>query len=288
MFEPHITGVIGIVTALIAWSAAAFVLTQVPDRSIARRFSLLLFLEGVMIITSWASPTNWITDFETWRTINLVHVINDSLLVAIYLPTIAVIVDSRMARFFRGSPGIWIPLIIGLGGAALAIARPDWFIGPAETVTPIADERMTFFQPKAGGVWPFVFIFLTISYTYGLIATIRAWWTADSPFSKRKNGILALAFGIRDFFWGTMFLYSTITLFMGIEVKIDDVILSLHIAAAALIAYILLTLYGVASAQLFDIDLKIKWTLQRGTVAAAYVLFTLLFQKVPRLSCPIR
>lgn len=264
MFEPHITGVVGIVTALIAWSAAAFVFSQVPDRSIARRFSLLLFLKGIMIITSWASPTNWITDFDLWRTVNLAHVVNDSLLVAIYLPTIAVVVDSRMARFFRDSPGVWIPLVIGLGGAAMALARPEWFIGSADTAHPLADEHMTFFQPTPGGVWPYVFICLTLSYTYGLILTIRAWWTADSQFSKRRNGILALAFGIRDFFWGTMFLYSTITLFMGIVPTLDEVILSLHIAGGALIAYILLTLYGVASAQLFDIDLKIKWTLQRG------------------------
>ena len=116
---------------------------------------------------------------------------------------------------------------------------------------------------------------LTVSYTYGLIATIYAWRVADTAAGKRRNGLLALAFGTRDIVWGGMFLASAIVLVFTPEALQDpmEAYIGVHVGAAALIVYVLLTAYGIASAHLFDIDLKVKWTLQRGTVAAAYVAF---------------
>ena len=265
-------GLVGLFAALIAWAAAAFVFLQVPDRRIATRFSILLVVEGFMILSSWAGPMVWLSDLEQARTAAWFHIVNDSLLVAAYLPAIAVIVDSRMVQVFARLPAMLLPLGIGLCGAVAAIAFPEAFLGARESVVPGPENLAAFFY-QGGALWPLVFLFLTLSYSYGLIATIRAWWRADSPVARRKNGVLALAFGTRDLVWGGMFLTGVMQAALGMEPDPVITVLGVHVGAVALIIYVLLTAYGIASAQLFDIDLKLKWTLQRGTVAAAYLAF---------------
>lgn len=50
-----------------------------------------------------------------------------------------------------------------------------------------------------------------------------------------------------------------------------SLLLFIQLASFALLVYVVLTAYGIASAHLFDIDLRVKWTLERGTVAAVFV-----------------
>jgi hypothetical protein len=262
-------GLVGLLAAFFAWGTALFIFTQVPDSRIARRFALLLTLEGLTIFASWAGPVIWLTDLDQAYQASLLHLVSDSLLIALYLPTIAVVVNSPMVRIFATLPWALLPLSVGLCGAFAVLVMPESFM-PIGNTTPGPEGWTTYFN-SGGKLWPIIFLLLTLSYTYGFIATVLAWHSAESAVSKRKNGILAVAFGTRDIVWGGMFLSGVVQAAMGIPINPLASVISVHIGAIALIIYVLMTAYGIASAQLFDIDLKVKRGFQRGTVAAAYV-----------------
>ena len=78
----------------------------------------------------------WITDQNTWMYVVSAHIANDSLLVAIYLPTIAVVLNTPMVRFFKSLPGVLIPVVIGLGGVGVTLFFPELVIGEAKNVGP--------------------------------------------------------------------------------------------------------------------------------------------------------
>ena len=257
-------GLSGLLTCLAAWLAAGFILRTAPDPKIRRRFSLLLFVEGLMIVTGFSGATLWIASAEGIRLASLAHFANDWLLLAVYLPAVSVAVDSPMLRPFRSGPGVWILGIIGIGGAAFTFARPDLFVADVSMAPPNFGPVLL---PTPGLAWPIVAVLLALSYTYGFIATLVSWLKASSPVAKRRAGALALAFGTRDLFWGAVFLgfglFPESMPIVGLPL--------IQLATFALLFYVLVTAYGIASAHLFDIDIRLKWTLERGTVAAIFV-----------------
>ncbi len=257
-------GLSGLIAWLAAWLAAGFILRTAPDPRIRRRFSLLLFIEGVMIVTGFSGPTLWIASAEGVRLASLAHFANDWLLLAVYLPAVSVAVDSPLLRPFRNGPGAWILGIIGVGGAALTLIRPDLFVADVSTAPP---NFGPVFLPIPGRAWPIVAVLLALSYTYGFIATLLSWLKARSPVAKRRAGALSLAFGTRDLFWGGLFLGFGL---FPESVPVIGLPLT-QLASFALLFYVLVTAYGIASAHLFDIDIRLKWTLERGTVAAIFV-----------------
>ena len=266
-------GLPGLVAAFVAWSAAVFVLRTTPDNRVRRRLALLLFAEGLMIITSIAGPLQWIQDPIWYHRVLTLHALADSLIVAAYLPTLAAVLDTRHVRFFGTSPGLWVPVGFGSACAIGSLLRPDLTWGP---ILPAVDPAYGALAAESvGPIESLAFALLMLSYLYGLIATLLAWKQADNALTRRRNGLLALAFGTRDIFWGFVFVAAVMgTAIYGAEIPTHMVVLSiwnLQIPAGALILYILLLAYGIAIDHLFDIDLKVKWTLRRGTVAAAYI-----------------
>ncbi len=219
-----------------------------------------------MILTSVAGPPLWVGSEQILGVLMKVHVVNDWLLIAAYLPALAVAIDSPLLRPFRRAPGVLIPVVIGVAGAVLATARPDLFL-----LGFTHDAPSRFGTPHAaviGGLWTVAWSLLTLSYTYGFIATIVAWRRAETPLARRRAGVFSWAFGTRDLFWGGCFL--CVSLFIN-EASIEVLYPVIQLAAWALFAYVLLTAYGIATVHLFDIELRLKWTLQRGTVAAAFI-----------------
>jgi len=258
-------GLTGLAAGLSAWAAALFIARTAPDPQVRLRFSALLFLEGVMIMVSLAGPMLWLNSEAAFRFAALVHTGNDWLLIAAYLPAVSVVVDSPLLRSFRRGPGLLTVAVIGVGGAILNFAAPHLFVTGIVPAPPGFGATML---QVIGPGWNVTAGLLTASYTYGLVATILAWRRAETPISRRKAGTLALAFGVRDFFWGGMFLVLT---FSVNDLSFGTLVFLLQAAAVALLCYVALTAYGVASSSLLDIDLRVKWTLARGTVAAVFI-----------------
>lgn len=258
-------GLVGLAAGLFAWAAAVFVARTAPDPRVRLRFAVLLFLEGVMIQTSIAGPMLWLESEVAFRAAAVVHSANDWLLIAAYLPAVSSVVDSPLLRPFRRGPGVAAAVALGVGGAVVVLVAPSLFVG--EIITASGGFGTTKIH-EVGPAWRLASTLLTASYTYGLLATAIAWRRATGPIARRQAGILAVAFGTRDLFWGGMFLVLT---FAANELSLTALALLVQMAAGALLVYVVLTAYGVASSHLLDIELRVKWTVERGTVAAVFV-----------------
>jgi hypothetical protein len=127
----------------------------------------------------------------------------------------------------------------------------------------------------AGGpLSPLVHSLLPICLTVGLVASIDALRRAPAGSLRRRRAwSYALAFGAFDVGLG-----STIALadFVGIIPSQVRGVLILGAAALGLA----LVARGLLRDQLFDFDLRVKWTLRRGTLVAAFVVAFLVVAEV--------
>jgi hypothetical protein len=255
----------GLIAGLAAWSGAVFIFRTAPDPRVRTRFTALLFLEGVLVLTSSAGPLLWVGSERIARAGYALHFVNDWLVLALYLPAVASAIDSPLLRPFRHGPALALPVLVGVGGALAVLVRPDAFLVDLLASTPRRFGSPFF--PVAGGAQQAGWFLLTVSYTYGLLATLVAWRQASTSLSRRRAGALSLAFGARDLAFGGVFLYAAL-FFDG---TIGSFFIAVQLIAWALLVYVAMTAYGIAVYHLFDIELRLKWTLERGTIAAAFI-----------------
>jgi hypothetical protein len=259
--------VAGTLAGLLALAAALFIHRTAPDPRVATRFAALLILETLMVWTSRTGPLFWLEPAGLDRFWLRVHFANDGFLLATYLPALAVLIRSKLLAPFESVR--WMRVMLGLAAinALCVFAFPDLYLGG---VGPIRNPREMATSIGPGCVA--LFALLVLSYAFGLIATLVARQAAHGPLARRQATMLALAFGARDASWGVVYSIGLAGALFGAS----GVIVSLPwlfsaLTAFGLILYVVLTAYGVASANLFDIDLKVKWTLERGTIAAIFI-----------------
>ena len=259
-------GLAGLVSGAAALAAAVFVYRTAPDPRIRFRFTVLLILEGILVLTSGASPIMWIGSSRLVQAGYTFHVMNDCLVLAVYLPAVAAAIDSPLLKPFRSGRGVLLPVFVGLTGAALVLTRPELFVvGVGEGLPP---RYGTPYFPVNGVGAQVAWGLLTISYTYGFVATVLAWHQAKTPLARRRAGAFSWAFGTRDLFLGGAFVYLALNTNTASN---EAILLVLQIAMWAVLVYVTLTAYGIATVHLFDIELRLKWTLERGTLAAAFI-----------------
>ena len=258
-------GLPGLIAGMVAWAGAAFIYRTAPDPQVRTRFTALLFLEGVLALTSSAGPVLWAGSEDIARAGYLLHFANDWLVLAVYLPAVAVAIDSPLLRPFRRGPALVLSLLVGVGGALAVFILPEVFLADLPRSTPRRFGSPFF--PVGGDAQQVGWTLLTVSYTYGFVATLVSWRQAATALSRRRAGALSLAFGARDLAFGGVFLYAAF-FFDG---NISSFFIAVQLIAWALLVYVGMTAYGVAVYHLFDIELRLKWTLERGTMAAAFI-----------------
>jgi len=255
----------GLIAGLAAWSGAVFIFRTAPDSRVRARFAALLFLEGILVLTSAAGPLLWVGSERIVRAGYTLHFINDWLVLAVYLPAVASAIDSPLLRPFRRGPALALPVLLGLAGALAVLIRPEAFLTELLPSTPRRFGSPFF--PVASGAQQAGWFLLTVSYTYGLLATLVAWRQAGTSLSRRRAGALSLAFGARDLAFGGVFLYASL-IFDG---TLSAFFIAVQVLVWALLVYVAMTAYGIAVYHLFDIELRLKWTIERGTLAAAFI-----------------
>jgi hypothetical protein len=258
--------VLGVIGGTLALAAAVFIFRTAPDRRVGVRFGLLLVLEATMLWTSRSGPLHWIEPSGLPSFWLRIHIANDGLLIASYLPALAVTISSKLLDPFRSNRVAISFLGIGLVNAVCVFAFPAFYLKTGDFI----------FRPGEGldvigPGWVTIAALLTLSYVFGLVATLLVRQSARGPLAKRKATMLALAFGSRDLTWG--FIYSLLVLgvFIGPMESLRQYQPVVWVMASGLTTYVCLMVYGIVSAHLFDIDLKIKWTLERGTIAAIFI-----------------
>lgn len=255
----------GLIAGLAAWAGAVFIFRTAPDPRVRTRFTALLFLEGILVLTSSAGPVIWAGSERIARGGYLLHFMNDWLVLAVYLPAVAAAIDSPLLRPFRRGPALAVPILVGVGGALAVLFLPEAFLVELPPSTPRRFGSPFF--PAASGAQQLAWFLLTVSYSYGLVAALVSWRQATTPLSRRRAGALTLAFGARDLAFGGVFLYAAL-FFDG---TISSFFIAVQLMAWALLVYVAMTAYGIAVYHLFDIELRLKWTLERGTIAAAFI-----------------
>jgi hypothetical protein len=98
--------------------------------------------------------------------------------------------------------------------------------------------------------------------------------------ARKRAGIFALAFGLRDLGWVLSYAISAWVMWTQPELTTMTVMtdigwLGKFVYALGTLLAVPLIAYGILRSHLFDIDLRIRWTIKQSTLATIFV--TLIF-----------
>jgi len=268
MLQFSAIGTLALVALAMCWCLAVVVFRVSSAGSVGRQLSLLLVVEGTTLIstgyidlflTEFARASGWYPTF--FRVEEIVHTAGDCLMLALYPPFLAAALRTKLTAPF----GTRRARIVLLALAATLAVVVLWV------------------SLKIGGT--FLYISLVVLFLFALVASLDAWRSADGM-ARSRAGTFAVAFGVRDVCWSFVYGWATLILWQGTYAIVDPsapTVPFLVYALGTLLAVPLIA-YGILKTHLFDIDLRIQWTIRQSTVAAAFVaVFYLVTEGADRL-----
>ncbi len=247
-------GTLALVAVAMSWTLAAVLFRVSAPESVARKLSLLLVIEGVTLGSS-SAPTFVLTSLSDFlnahpafaEALSAVHTFGDCAMLALYPPFLAAALRTSLTR----------PFLDKRVRAGLMVVAASLFL------------YVVLSQYEPIGV-SLLFLGLVATFTYALVASIHAWHTSSGAARSRALAFV-LAFGFRDLCWGYNYAFATWEMWTGRTPLAEGV-------DTGYICYILGTLiavpmiaYGILRTQLFDIDLRIRWTIKQSTLAGIFV-----------------
>lgn len=258
----QVIGVIGLVAIAQCWAFAVVLFRVGAPGSMARQLGLLLVVEGITLVTAGypefllGLDDNIYTDYPLYGQISfMLHTFGDSAMIALYPPFLAAALQTPLTRPFRGKRGR-----IGSAMAAAAL-----FIGVQLSPLEVGATLLYFS--------------LSLLFGFALVASIHTWLSAEPGMARTRAGVFTAAFGLRDICWGLVYGASIWYIWTGsylnahVETDLEQPV-KLVYALGTLIAVPVIA-YGILRTQLFDIDLRIRWTLKQSTIAG--IFFALMF-----------
>lgn len=273
MFVWNAWAAIHLFVGLLVIAAAAFIFFLRPHALQNRRLGWALHVEGLVFLTvaaTWfaAGPS----EAYAARVVNQALVWGWPLSYLAFLGTL----DSPLARPFGKRTAWWSIHAAWGAGAASVLLWPAWYI-KGMTVTPIGTHDAVWGSANSALALLFQGVFI-----FALAVAFTAWRRAPRGTVQRSRALaFFVAFGARD-------LLLLASIIIGPAVGLDRfpglaTIVVLQIGAILL--FVPLLTYGILKTQLFDIDLKIKWTVSRGTLASIIlVTFFVVSQLVENLA----
>lgn len=196
----------------------------------------------------------------------VVHTLGDCAMLALYPAFLAQALQTKLTRLFA-----YRPVRIGLAAASIALFLVV-MISPLEIGATL------------------LYVLLSSLFGFALIASTVAWRTAPAGAARSRARSFALAFGLRDICWGVVYAGAILLIFSGkyaiTEPDADDPTQkALNILyACGTLFYVPLIAYGILRTHLFDIDLRIQWTIKQSTVASVFVaIFYLVSEGADRV-----
>ncbi len=259
MFQAHPVGILALVAFAMCMALAVTLYRVGAPGGAARMLALLLVVEGVTLITTGyidlmlTPAVTASSGYPAWfRAEEIVHTFGDCMLLALYPPFLAVALQTKLTRPFAGKQ-----MRIGLAGVSVVL----FFVAVL--------------GPLKFGATLLYFALVSV-FGFALVASIHAWYVASAAERPRARAF-ALAFGIRDGCWG--FVYATaITMIWYEQYQMVDSDASSPIYLVYVLGTLLavpLIAYGILRAHLFDIDLRIRWTIKQSTLAT--IVVTIIF-----------
>ena len=184
---------------------------------------------------------------------------------AVYLLFLATI-PTPVTEFLRRRS---VTIAIVAGACALGAWRfiaPDAFIPPMRYWQHMGAWHMDLSMP-APGTRAVLFPVLGMVQLFGFFVAFSAYRRATSPTARMQARAFAIAFGTRDLLQVAFIM--TFNILPGASTPLGEQLFFITIPAVDLLFYVLLA-YGILSVQLFDIQLRLKWVIERSTVAAPF------------------
>ncbi|MDX1460989.1 MAG: hypothetical protein R3348_08025 [Xanthomonadales bacterium] len=257
-------GLLGLAAIALCWALAVVLFRVGQAGSVARKLSVLLVVEGLVLAT--AGFPDFVLDLSDEFYINnvwydiaatVLHFSGDAAMIALYPPFLAAALGTALTRPFTKKR-----INVALAAAAVVIATGAilgfGLLGSTLGITVL-------------------YISVTLLFLFALIASINAWRNAKSGIAKTRAGLFAVAFGVRDLFWcftyGASFWMSATGTFSPENPLFWNVKI---VYALGTVFAVPLIAYGILRAHLFDIDLMVRWTITQSTLAALIVAFIFL------------
>lgn len=262
--------ILGLTAALVGFALAGVVFAANPSRPTNRWLALLLLLEAIVQAACAGGIGNVLDNPDD---VFGVAAVNTTAFIAIpflYLVFLGTALDTPLVRPFRLRS-----VRVGLF-AALAIVEAYWLSHPETFYAGVGRPWYAAWAPipAEGTIW--VGRAYAAVALLALVATLDALRRARTPAARRQAKLFTLAFATRDVFWIVLTLYVVPFTRPGLDRAWG--LFWTQGMPGFMIAFVLILGYGILHAQLFDIDLKLKWTLRRGTVVGVFLaVFFIVF-----------
>jgi len=260
MYQISPVAVLALIAVAMCWALAVVLYRVGTPGSVARKLSLLLVAEGVALVstgyidllfTESMLSSSWYPGW--WDVEATIHTFGDVAMLALYPSFLALALRTKLTNPLAGKTA---RLVVSGLAVALFFAVP--------------------FTPLEVGASSLYFLLASL-FIFALVASIHAWYTATGVARARARAF-AIAFGIRDICWCFVYGYAIVMIFRGEYSVVDSDATSFIYVIYALgtLFAVPLIAYGILRTQLFDIDLRIRWTIKQSTLAAVFVTIVYL------------
>ena len=266
MLQFDAIGVLGVLAALTSWSFAVVLFRFAATSAVTRMLAFLLVIEGVALVGQGyvdmllTSQVQALPGYAAWlRFEEIVHTLGDCAMLALYPAFLAMALQTGLTRRLAYKP---VRIGFALVAALLFVA--------------------VFTTPLEVGATA-LYLCVTTLFGFALIASIHAWRSAGTALARARARSFTIAFGFRDICWSVTYGGAIWLIFAGkytisTQSKPSDAVITtlLVVYACGTLFYVPLIAYGILRTHLFDIDLRIRWTIKQSTVAAAVVAIVYL------------
>ena len=255
MLQANPVAALGAAAIALCWFLAVVLFRVGSPGGLARRLSLLLTAEGVALASSGildffltpearAGSGYLLWSDAAWGA----HLLADGAILSLYPLFLGAVLDTPLVRPLKSRSGRWGVVCAAAGLILLVFTTPLWLGLVA------------------------LYVVMVSLFGFALAASIHAWLRAPAGLARARAGTFALAFGFRDVCWGLAYALGIRIVLLGNAADPaawPDVFYYLY-ASGTLFAVPVLA-YGILRTQLFDIDLRLRWTIKQSTLAGAFV-----------------
>lgn len=265
MLHAQLIGILGLFAIAACWGLAVVLYRVGAAGGVSRKLALLLVMEGITLVTAGFPEFVMGKDQYVVFVQNpalayfyfILHHIGDAAMLALYPPFLAAALQTKLTRPFASKR---MRIVVPAVSSAL-------FVGVM----------------VSAGVWNsptgalLLYVAMMLLFGFGLVASIHAWRTAERGIDRERAGIFTIAFGLRDLGWGLS--YGIFAWFIWTQPELntmtDEAWLGKLVYALGTLLAVPMIAYGILRAHLFDIDLRIQWTIKQSTLAT--IVVTLIF-----------
>jgi len=250
VFDLNPWGLTSVLTALEACLFAFFLWRTAVPTPVTRRFTVLLLVEVVTVLTSAAGIMlllNVQISERSHPALNFLHHLGDVLMLVLYPLFVAHALSVKILKGITSVPGRITLYAIGTLLYAWVVLQETGIM------TSSIEPDMALYSAMC-----IMFVLIFIVSLVGLK-------TANSKLAREKARAFVLAFGIRDLAWASLYLAAATGWIEGREAVFNQ------IYAGSTLLYIPIVAYGILKVQLLDIEIRLQSTIRNTVLAGAFI-----------------